>query len=65
MNTQIQSAVPEISSYFDAEIDEKLDSLRPHFERMLRELLRLCMDWSGGIPKACGVCHDELDLFAR
>jgi hypothetical protein len=65
MNTQTQNAAPEISSCFDAGIDEKLDILRPRFERMLRELLRLCMDWSGDVPKTCGVCHDEWDLFAH
>jgi hypothetical protein len=62
MNAQIQNDVYDlrVSAYpFDTEIDQKLDDLRPKFEHTLRELIRLCMDWSGGVPPMGHSCREE------
>jgi hypothetical protein len=69
MSGQIQNGVssPSIASYlFDEELDQKLDALRPKFELTLRELMRLCIDWSGGVPDYYRkTTRDERDLFSR
>lgn len=55
-----QSSLLEL---FEADMDEKLDKLRPRFETTLRELIRLYMDWSGEAPHVD--CLYREDEFAR